>query len=404
VSLHRTGLVLSLGLAQMLAWASTYYLPTMLATPMAADLGVGVPTVFAGFSAALLVSALCGPSAGHAIDRWGGRPVLLGSNLVLAVGLASLGCAQGPLSLFAAWTVIGAGMACGLYEAAFAALVRLHGHGSRGLITGVTLLGGLASTAGWPLSTVLEAEFGWRGACFAWAGLHLVLGLPMNALLPKLGVQAVAAVDDPDASVPAAQTAAVSARTAWLLAFVFAVTWFTSTAMAAHLPRVLMAGGTSLAVAVGIGALVGPAQVAGRLLEFGLLQKLHPLLSARLAAAMHPVGAALLVLFGAPAAVAFALLHGAGNGILTIAKGTLPLALFGPQGYGRRQGVLMVPARLAQALAPWLFGLWLDRWGVAALWASAALGMSALLALLWLRPAAQPALGDELPSDAARAS
>ncbi len=167
-----------------------------------------------------------------------------------------------------------------------------------------------------------------------------------------------------------------------LLAFVFAATWFTSTAMAAHLPRLLQEGGASLATAVAVGALVGPAQVAGRLLEFGFLRHVHPLLSARLAALMHPLGAGLLAIAGAPVAALFAVFHGAGNGILTIAKGTLPLVLFGPAGYGHRQGVLMVPARIAQAASPWLFGLCLDRMGAGALWVSAGLGVAAFLALL----------------------
>ena len=170
-----------------------------------------------------------------------------------------------------------------------------------------------------------------------------------------------------------------------LLAVVFAVTWFVSTAMAAHLPQLLMASGATLTAAVAAAALIGPAQVAARLLEFGLLRRMHPLLSARLATLMHPVGAAVLVLIGAPAAAAFALLHGAGNGILTIAKGTLPLVLFGPHAYGERQGLLMVPARIAQALAPWLFGVCLARWGANALWLSAALGLVAFGALLLLR-------------------
>jgi predicted MFS family arabinose efflux permease len=141
---------------------------------------------------------------------------------------------------------------------------------------------------------------------------------------------------------------------------------------------------------VAISALVGPAQVGGRLLEFGLLRRLHPLLSARLAALMHPIGAGVLALFGAPAAAAFALLHGAGNGILTIAKGTLPLVLFGPQGYGERQGLLMVPARIAQALAPWVFGVCLDRWGVGALGLSGALGLVAFAALMLLPKQGDP--------------
>ena len=386
--------VLALGSAQTLAWGSSYYLPAVLATPIARDLGVAPATVFAAFSVALLVSAALGPHAGRAIDRWGGRFVLAGTNLVFAVGLAALSLAHGPWSLFIAWAVLGIGMGSGLYEAAFAALVRLYGTGARGAITGITLIAGFASTVGWPLSALLEAHFGWRGACLGWAALHLVVGIPLNLSLPRAGPA-------PDAPAPAAGSAPVSRqatqRAAVLLAVAFAATWFISTAMAAHLPRLLQACGVTLAVAVGIGALIGPAQVAGRLLEFGWLRRVHPMLSARLAALLHPLGALALGVFGAPAAAVFTVLHGAGNGILTIAKGTLPLVLFGPAGYGHRQGWLMVPARIAQALAPWLFGLLLDRWGAHALWISASIGLLAF-ASLWLLRAPEASRASAMPA------
>ena len=181
------------------------------------------------------------------------------------------------------------------------------------------------------------------------------------------------------------------------MAYVFAVAWFISTAMAAHLPSLLQAVGVGFAAAVALAALVGPAQVAGRVLEFTLLQRFHPLLSARLAALAHPVGALAIGLLGAPAAAGFVLLHGAGNGILTIAVGTLPLLLFGARGYGQRQGLLVLPARLVQAGAPFLFGLGLERWGAGSLWLSGALGLSACLALWWMpsgqrAPAQDPVL------------
>lgn len=380
--LGRSGSVAALGTAQTLAWASSYYLPAMLAAPMAKDLGVSTPTVFAAFSVALIVSALLGPKAGAAIDRLGGRPVLMGTSFVFAAGLTGLGLAQGPASLFVAWAVLGIGMGSGLYEAAFAALVRLYGKDSRTTITGITLIAGFASTVGWPLSTFLEAQLGWRGACFVWAVLHLLLGLPLNALLPR-AAPAVSQEARP-AEQSTAQQPATSLLATLALSFVFAATWFISTAMAAHLPRLLQAAGVSLAGAVFVGALIGPSQVGARLLEFGFLRKVHPLLSARLAAAMHPLGVAVFALLGAPAAAVFGILHGAGNGILTIAKGTLPLVIFGPQGYGHRQGLLMVPARIAQALAPWLFGVALDRWGSGALALSSAVGVLALLALFVL--------------------
>ena len=386
--------VLALGSAQTLAWGSSYYLPAVLATPIARDLGVAPATVFAAFSAALLVSAALGPHAGRAIDRWGGRFVLAGTNLVFAAGLGALALAHGPWGLFLAWAVLGIGMGSGLYEAAFAALVRLYGTGSRGAITGITLIAGFASTVGWPLSALLESHFGWRGACLGWAALHLVIGIPLNLSLPRAGPPPLAPAAGGE-TAPASRQA--TQRAAVLLAVAFAATWFISTAMAAHLPRLLQASGVTLAVAVGIGALIGPAQVAGRLLEFGWLRRIHPMLSARLAALLHPLGALALGVFGGPAAAVFAVLHGAGNGILTIAKGTLPLVLFGPAGYGHRQGWLMVPARIAQALAPWLFGLLLDRWGAQSLWISASIGLLAF-ASLWLLRAPAPVRPSAMPA------
>ncbi|EHL24596.1 major facilitator superfamily permease [Acidovorax sp. NO-1] len=389
--------VARLGTAQTLAWASSYYLPAMLAAPMARDLGVATPTVFAAFSVALIVSALLGPFAGRAIDRHGGRPVLVGTNLLFAASLTGMALAQGPVGLFAAWVLMGVAMGSGLYEAAFATLVRLYGQGARGAITGITLIAGFASTVGWPLSAWMEVQWGWRGACAGWAALHLLVGVPLNGWLPR--ADTAEKLPQPSADAPAAATTEPAAsappasahplRTTVLLSFVFAVTWFTSTAMAAHLPRLLQASGTSLQAAVAMAALVGPAQVAARLLEFGLLRRLHPLLSAQLAAAAHPVGAGLLMVLGGPAAAAFTVLHGAGNGILTIAKGTLPLVLFGPAGYGARQGLMMVPARVAQAFAPVLFGMLLDSAGAAALWLTTLLGLAALAALWLLRPVAR---------------
>ncbi|NYT25280.1 MFS transporter [Alcaligenaceae bacterium] len=387
----------TLGTAQTLAWASSYYLPAVLAVPMAGDLGLSTPTVYAAFSGALGASALIGPWAGRMIDRHSGRVVLIGTSLLFSLGLILLGLAQGLWTMVAAWLVIGVAMGAGLYDAAFSSLVRLYGSNARGAITGITLLAGFASTVGWPMSAWMEAVSGWRGACFGWAAMHLLIGLPLNAWLPKAPAGATAeepAAGDAPATVPA--PALEPDRQGWtigLVAFVFAAAWFISTAMATHLPRILEASGASLAAAVGIGALIGPAQVAGRLLEFGFLRRVHPLLSARLAALTHPLGVAVLLVAGPAMAPAFAILHGLGNGILTIAKGTLPLALFGTQGYGARQGWLMMPSRVAQALSPFIFGLALDAWGANALWLSGAIGVAAFGALVLLRarpPAARP--------------
>lgn len=380
----KTSSVVVLGLAQIIAWASSYYLLAILAPAIARDLATTVPWVFAAFSLALVVSAIVAPISGRLIDRHGGRPVLIATNVVFAAGLGILASAGDRAALFLGWAVIGLAMGAGLYEAAFAAVVRLYGAGSRRAVTGITLIAGFASTIGWPLSAWLETRYGWRGTCFAWAALHVLVGVPLHLLVPR------ARTASPAPALPAAAAGAPSATRISpahvLLAVVFAIVWFNSTAMAAHFPAVIEASGASLAAAVAVGALIGPAQVAGRLLEFGVLQRVHPLLSARLAALAHPVGAVALLALGAGAAGAFAVLHGAANGILTVAMGTLPLVLFGDQGYGARQGMLMLPARVVQAFAPLLFGMALGLWGERALLVSSGLALVAFAALLALRP------------------
>jgi hypothetical protein len=232
--------------------------------------------------------------------------------------------------------------------------------------------------------------FGWRGACLAWALLHVLVGLPLNRLLVPKTVPQV-----PD--VPHHANAAVGMPwTMIVLAGVFGATWFVSTAMAAHLPRLLQAMGSSQAVAVAAASLVGPAQVGARLVEFGLLRRLSPMISARLATGLHPLGAMLLATFGPIMAIPFVLLHGAGNGMLTIARGTLPLALFGPTGYGLRTGILSAPARILQGGSPVLFGIVLDRCGpLYALLLSGTLTGLSFLALFSLRAVAtRPAEAD----------
>ena len=386
-----TRVVVALGITQTLAWASSYYIPAVLAVPMARSLGIASSWVFGAFSAALVLSALIAPWVGRMIDAKGGRTMLTASNVVLAAGLALLAAAQGPVVLLLGWLVMGLGISMGLYDAAFATLAGLYGRAARGPITGITLIAGFASTVGWPVSAVLEEVVGWRGACLAWAGLHLVLGLPLNRFLvpPAPPPEKAAAAAEPDGPPPP--------RFAMpLLAVVFATTWFVAGAMAAHLPVLLEAAGTTTAVAIAAGALIGPAQVGARILEFGFLRRFHPLVSARIATLCHPIGAAVLALYGGPAAAVFVVLHGMGNGVLTIAKGTLPLAVFGPVGYGARTGLISAPSRLLQATAPFLFGLVLEGGGVAwALWLTAGCCLAAFVALLLLR--AVPPPGAALP-------
>jgi hypothetical protein len=388
--------VLALGLTQTIAWAASTYLIAILAAPIARDLGLATSTVFGAFSVALVVMGLAGPAAGRAIDRWGGRGVLVVSNVVLAVGLVVLGVASHVIVLFVAWAILGFGMALGLYEAAFAALVRLHGTAARGPITGITLIAGFASTVGWPVTTFLAEQYGWRMSCHAWAATLLLIALPLNLLLiptPAARRKEVASVRESDSEeIPAAKRTWENYwRSFYLLALFGAMTSFVTSAMAAHLPGLLIAAGTTSIAALTASALLGPAQVASRLIEFLAARRFqfHPLLTARIATAFHPVGGTVLALFGGPAPIAslFSMLHGAGNGMITIAKGTLPLAIFGPVGYGHRQGLLSMMGRGMQAIAPYAFGVVLEMQGPRiALSLSVGLSLIALGALLALRP------------------
>jgi predicted MFS family arabinose efflux permease len=373
----------ALGIAQTIAWASSYYLPAILAAPIARDLGLSPTWVFAALSGALVISGLLGPRVGHAIDTFGGRGLLAISNLVFAAGLLLLSMAHGAAVLIAAWVLLGIGMGMGLYEAAFATLTRIYGTHARRTITGITLIAGFASTLGWPLTTWLDSEYGWRVACQVWAAIHIVLALPLNLSLPR----AVPLDQMPQPAVRAGPQPGAQSETfaMVLLAYMFAAASFVSSGISAILPTMLVAFGATPAQALLAGALVGPAQVGARLLEAGWLGRFHPLLSARLAMLMNPIGVVALVLGGPLLASTFTVLYGAGNGIITIARGTLPLVLFGPAGFGRRVGMISLPSRVTGAAAPLALGLMVEHIGSNALWISALVSVSAFLALLLLR-------------------
>jgi predicted MFS family arabinose efflux permease len=374
--------VVALGTAQTVAWASSYYLPAILAAPIARDLGLAPTYVFGALSGALVISGLLGPRVGHAIDTFGGRSLLAISNLVFASGLLLLSVTHGVAVLITAWVLLGIGMGMGLYEAAFATLARIYGANARRTITGITLIAGFASTVGWPLTTWLASEYGWRVACQVWAVIHIGLALPLNLSLPRV---APLEQESRPGVAPSQQSERQSETFSMVvLAYMFAATSFVSSGVSAILPTMLVAFGATPAQALVAGALVGPAQVVARLLEAGWLGRFHPLLSARLATLMNPMGIIALIAGGPFLAPAFSVLYGAGSGIITIACGTLPLALFGPVGFGRRVGMISLPSRATGALAPLALGLMVEHFGTSALWISALASVSAFVALLLL--------------------
>src|SRR5207249_5623083 len=257
-------IILALGTTQTLAWASSYYLPAILADPIARDLGVSSNWIFAAFSASLVISAMLGPRIGRQIDLVGGRSVLSLSNLVLAAGLALLGLTYSIPVLLTAWLLLGIGMGAGLYDAAFGALGRIYGDAARRSITGITLIAGFASTVGWPLTAWGLETIGWRNTCFAWAAAHILIGLPINWLM-------LPAIKGPKTAVAAAAKPHIPIdRTMIVLAFVFAAAWTVTGAMAAHLPRIVGAAGTTTTQAVYAGALNSPAAGAVSNCEPGL--------------------------------------------------------------------------------------------------------------------------------------
>ncbi len=339
-----------LGINQTLSWGMTFYLPAVIAGPVAAELDQPEVTILGAFSWALLVAGFCAPRVGRWIDRHDGRTALLGSIPVIAAGLAVLAAATGPAVWFAGWTIIGTGMAMGLYDTAFATAAGRLGNEAGSAITGITLVAGFASTVFWTLGAALIGWLGWRGLLLVYAGLMLAVNLPMVWLLvppapPRARRQATAT---------AVSRSAADRRAVLLLGGFFGLRWFITSAIAVHVLPLFTGLGLTGAEAVGIAALIGPGQVAGRILEWTIGPRINLLLRARLAALLFPLGVLLLLHGGVAAATGFAVLYGMSNGIMTINRGTLPMAVFGPAGYASMLGWIAMPVLLSQAGAPTL--------------------------------------------------
>ena len=427
---QQTRLVVQLGCSQILGWGASYYLPALLAVPMAKSMGISTSMVYTAFTLGLVVTALAGPAAGRAVDTYGGRTVLVISNIVLAAALVSMAWATGPVTLCLAWLFTGAGMSIGLFETAFATAVQLHERDAPAIISGISMVAGFASTLSWPLTAFFHEHLGWQGTLHVWAGLQLAIGLPLNYFLPETPgrrpsllprpkrLAPLVASSSPVALAPAAtqcpppanagkatappapeQASAERPRTPAapphpsifpLLAFAFMLTSFTATAMAAHMPALLVGLGATQGAALWASVLIGPAQVAGRLFQVLTLRNKGALPTAIAAAMGHPLGILTLWLGGIASIYPFALLHGIGNGIITIVKGALPLELYGAEGYGQRIGWLLMPARFAQALAPMLFSMAMTVPGNFALVLSGTCGLLAVLTFVGVRGLYRP--------------
>lgn len=352
--------VTALGIAQILAWGSSYYLPAVLAQPIAADTGWPLTWIVGGLSLGLLVAGLASPMVGRRIRHHGGRPVLGISALLLSSGLLGLALAPNLPFFVAAWVVMGLGMGTGLYDPAFSTLGHLYGSGARQHITTLTLFGGFASTACWPLSAFLVSELGWRGACLSYAAIHLFISLPLYLK----GLPRSEAICDDESAVPVAATGvAPSGSLFLLLAATLMIGAVLSTIMSVHLLSILQARDITLAGAVALGALVGPSQVGARFIEMLVGRYHHPIWTKIASVSFVALGLGLLWLEIPVVALAM-MFYGAGIGLESIARATLPLTLFGPADYAPIMGRLARPSLIAQAAAPSLGALLIARLGV----------------------------------------
>ncbi len=346
---RRWPVISALGVIEILAWGSSFYLPAVLAGPIAESTGWPLAWVVGGLTLGLLVAAFASPHVGVAIHRIGGRPVLALAALLLAAGLVTLALAPALPVYLAGWLLLGIGMACGLYDPAFATLGRLYGAEARPAITTLTLWGGFASTVCWPLSAFLVAQVGWRGACLAYAGLHLLVTLPLALLLiPRAPPLPATPETHKAANGPLSPQ---ERRAFFLFAGVLILGGAIMALVSVHLITLLQTRGVALASAVSYGALIGPAQVGARVVEMAFKGRHHPLWTLTAAFVLVALGLALLAL-GVPGVGIWLVLYGGGNGIYSIARGTVPLALFGPVRYPLLVGRLARPGLVAQALAP----------------------------------------------------
>jgi predicted MFS family arabinose efflux permease len=359
--------IAALGCVQILKWGGSYYLPAVLGKHIVAATGWSYAIVIGGLSLGLAISGLSSIFIGRRIEHHGGRPVLLFATIVLAFGEVLLGMAPNPLAYFAAWAVLGIGMGAGLYDAAFATLGRLYGQRARQAISTLTLWSGFASTVTWPLSAFLVERFGWRGTCFTYACLELLLCLPLILAFIPARAEDVAlpeiAADNPLFAEP--RPLDRPRATFLVLASILTVAATSAAVMSVHMLAFFEAGGLSEAEAVAVGTLLGPAQVFTRLIERFIGNRLHPIWILLIALLFMTLGLSFMSM-GAGVAVIAVISYGAGAGIWSIARGTLPLALFGSKGYAVLMGRLAMPMLVAQAIAPSIGAILIDRFGASA--------------------------------------
>ncbi len=378
--------IICLGLTQLIGWGVTFYLIGALGPAITADLGWNAATVYGGFSAAIVTMALVSPLAGKAVDRWGGHRVMPLGAAIAAAGCALLAAAHHIPVYFLAWLLLGVGMRLCLYDAAFASLARAAGPTARRPMSQITLFGGLASTVMWPVGHTLSDWLGWRGAVLVYAALALAT-VPLYLALPRQRYAAPAHTGN-QTNTALTRTRAERQLAGTLYAVIAMLTNFLAAGNAAHLISLLSGLGLASAAAVSIAALWGVGQFTARVADVALGSRLHPLTLTAAVSALMPLCflVALLSQGNLYATAAYAVLYGACNGLMTITRGTLPLALFDFRSYGTLVGALLVPSFLLTATAPIAYAFAIEMAGARTTMAiSAALAAAIAIAAFVLR-------------------
>ena len=406
--------VVALGITQITAWGTSYYCLGVLAGPIVQDTGWSRGFVFLGFTVSLLAMGLVSNHVGRAIDRHGARRVMTLGTLLVSAGLFALGNVHDQALYLAVWAFLGVGMRLCLYDAAFAALVQVAPSRGRMAISYLTLFGAFASSVFWPVGHALNEHVGWRQTLVLFAVINLVVCLPLHwwGLARRESAGRAAPTGAPAAS-PDGPPLEGRARTIAMVLFalIMSLNGFVFGVISVQLVPLLEAAGLATAVAVWVASLKGVAQFGGRVVEILFARNLRAITVARVAVGVLPPSL-LLLLVGAgslPLVVAFTLVMGASQGVLTIVRGAVPLALFGAKGYGAVLGVIATPVLVVNAASPSIFGWIVDHWG----WGAARVSMLVGCSLAWLamelmsrwyeghRAAAGEATPDEAGADGA---
>jgi Arabinose efflux permease len=378
-------IVSALGLTQIIGYGTLYYSFSILSPAIAEDLGLSLEWVFGVFSLSLFVGGLSAPFIGRQMDRIGAATVMTVGSTIAAATLAV--CAWSPSIAVFALAIVMLEISSGMvqYQAAFAALVENEPRTASRSITYLTLIGGFASTIFWPISAGLSGFLTWREIYLVFAALNLFVCMPLHFWIMYVGKAASRL--DPNRTpnvVVGALPPETRRRSMILVSFAFAVLGFTLAAILAHMVPMLGTLGLGT-MAVVVGSIFGPAQVASRLINMIFGTKLSPPMLAVISGLLMVLGVIILGLSGnwLPGAVAFAICLGLGSGINSIAQGSLPLYLFGSDGYGTVTGK-MAAARLAfGAAAPFVFATAMQTFGIGtALAVNAALGLVGVVAFV----------------------